>query len=150
MSDAPFWTQTPAEAAAVLGCSVDGLTNADAAARLARFGPNSDARTRSVGLVGAAARRLLEPMCLILIAAALVSAATGDRPSAIIILIILTASVSLDTFQEAAAKRSAEALERSVAVKAEVRRDGAFVSIELERGRPRRRVPGQGRRHHTG
>jgi len=113
-----------------MGCTVDGLTSADAASRLARFGPNSDARTRSVGLFGAAARRLLEPMCLILIGAALVSAVTGDRPSAVIILIILTASVALDTFQEAAAKRSAEALERSVAIKAEVKRGGAFVSID--------------------
>ncbi len=69
-------------------------------------------------------------MCLILIAAAGVSAATGDVPSALIILLILGASVALDTMQEGGAKRAAEALRQSVAIKAMVRRDGAFVAVD--------------------
>ena len=44
-------------------------------------------------------------MCLVLIAAAIVSAGTGDVPSAVIILIILGVSVALDTVQEGSAKR---------------------------------------------
>ena len=77
-------------------------------------------------------RRLLEPLCLILIAAAVVSAATGDVPSAVIILTILAVSVALDTLQEGRAKRAAEALKASVALKAEVKRDGQFVSVDAE------------------
>jgi Mg2+-importing ATPase len=61
-----------------------------------------------------------------------VSAATGDVPSALIILVILGASVTLDTVQEGGAKRAAEALRQSVALKAEVKRDGAFASIDAE------------------
>ena len=132
MAVGPFWTQTPADAATALGCGASGLTSADAAARLAKYGRNADAQTREAGLIASVGRRLLEPMCLILIAAAVVSAATGDVPSALIILVILGASVALDTVQEGSAKRAAEALRQSVAVKAEVKRDGAFTSIDAE------------------
>ena len=77
-------------------------------------------------------RRLLEPMCLILIAAAVVSALTGDKASAVIILVILALSVALDTIQEGRANRAAEALRKTVALKAEVKRDGAFTSVDAE------------------
>ncbi|MFI4936645.1 MAG: cation-translocating P-type ATPase, partial [Caulobacterales bacterium] len=132
MADSPFWTQTVTDSATALGCGTSGLTSADAAARLAKYGRNADAQTREAGLIASVARRLLEPMCLILIAAAVVSAATGDAPSAAIILVILGASVALDTIQEGSAKRAAEALRKSVALKAEVKRDGAFSSIDAE------------------
>lgn len=130
MSLAPFWTRTPSQAAARLGCGETGLTAAQAAERLDRYGPNTDARRKGPGLAGAILRRLLEPMGLILIAAAVVSAGTGDHPSAVIILVILGASVALDTLQEGAAKRAAEALRQSVALQAQVRRDGAFVAVD--------------------
>ncbi len=132
MAVGPFWKQSPAAAAATLGCGLAGLTSADAAARLAKYGANADAKAREAGLVVAIARRLLEPMCLILIAAAAVSAATGDAPSALIILLILGASVTLDTVQEGGAKRAAEALRQSVALEAQVKRDGTFVSVDAE------------------
>ncbi len=128
----PFWTQTPAEAAASFGCGTSGLTSAEAAARLVKYGRNADAQAREAGLIVSVGRRLLEPMALILIAAAVVSAATGDAPSALIILVILGASVALDTVQEGGAKRAAEALRQSVALKAQVMRDGQFVSVDAE------------------
>ena len=109
-----------------------GLTSADALLRLSKYGRNADAQVRESGLIVSVGRRLLEPMCLVLIAAAVVSAGTGDAPSALIILVILGVSVTLDTVQEGSAKRAAEALRQSVALKAEVKRDGAFVSIDAE------------------
>ena len=60
------------------------------------------------------------------------SAATGDAASAGIILVILGVSVTLDTVQEGSAKRAAEALRQSEVLKAEVRRDGNFASIDAE------------------
>ena len=134
----------------VSGCGVAGLTSADAAARLAKYGRNADAQARDAGLIVSVARRLLEPMCLILIAAAVVSAATGDVPSAVIILVILGASVTLDTVQEGGAKRAAEALRKSVALKAEVKRDGAFVSVDAETVVPGDVFRVDRRRHHPG
>jgi Mg2+-importing ATPase len=132
MAIGSFWKQSPADAAAALGCSLAGLSAAEAEVRLTKFGRNADAQAREAGLIISVGRRLLEPMCLILIAAAVVSAATGDVPSAVIILLILGASVTLDTVQEGGAKRAAEALRKSVALKAEVKRDGAFISVDAE------------------
>ena len=132
MVDQPFWTRSPAQSASALGCGVAGLTSSDALLRLTKYGRNADAQVRESGLIVSVGRRLLEPMCLILIAAAIVSAGTGDVPSAVIILIILGVSVALDTVQEGSAKRAAEALRQSVALKAEVKRDGAFVSVDAE------------------
>jgi Mg2+-importing ATPase len=132
MAARPFWTQTPADAAAALGCGTSGLTSSEAAARLAKYGRNADVRSRQAGLVASVARQLFEPLSLILIIAAVLSALTGDGPSALIILAILFGSVLLDTVQEGQAKRAAEALRASVALKAEIKRDGAFTSIDAE------------------
>ena len=132
MAEGEFWTQTPAQAAAKLDCGLTGLTTSEAAARLARFGPNADAKAREAGLVAAVGRRLLEPLCLILIAAAVVSAATGDAASAVIILVMLAVSVALDTIQEGQAKHAADALRQSVALTADVLRDGSFRAVGAE------------------
>jgi Mg2+-importing ATPase len=72
------------------------------------------------------------PLSLILLAAGIVSAATGDGTGGTIIVAILVLSIGLDTFQEGRAVKAAEVLRRSVALKAEVRRDGAFVSVEVD------------------
>ena len=132
ISDAPFWTQTVEDAALRLDCTTTGLMSSEAAVRLERFGRNADGKTRQIGQAFAVARRLVEPVCLILIVAAMVSAATGDRASALIILVIVGASVALDTFQEGRAKRAADLLRQSVAVQADVERDGAFVRVDAE------------------
>jgi len=122
----PFWETSAQDWSSRLGCSVDGLTEADAKARLARYGPNADAQIREIGTIAAVGRRLLEPMCLLLIVAALVSGVTGDIASALIILVILALSLLLDTLQEGRAKRAAELLRQSVGVAAEVKRGGVF------------------------
>ncbi len=132
MTVGPFWTHAPADAATALDCGVSGLTSSDATARLAKYGRNADVQARQAGLVVSVGRRLLEPLCLVLIAAAVVSAATGDAPSALIILFILGASVALDTVQEGRAKQAAEMLRKSVALKAQVKRDGAFTPVDAE------------------
>ncbi len=78
------------------------------------------------------ARRLLEPLSLILLAAGLVSAATGDAVGGSIIVVILGFSVLLDTYQEGQAVHAAAILRQSVAVSARVLRDGAFVAVAVE------------------
>ncbi len=71
-------------------------------------------------------------MSLILLAAGLVSAATGDAVGGSIIVVILGFSVLLDTYQEGQAVHAAAILRQSVAVSARVRRDGAFVAVAIE------------------
>ncbi len=100
--------------------------------RLARYGPNSDSAETHAGPVRAIARRLLEPLSLILLAAGLVSAATGDAVGRSIIVVILGFSVLLDTYQEGQAVHAAAILRQSVAVSARVRRDGVFGAVAIE------------------
>ena len=127
-----FWTRGLETLRAELGCGLDGLGSADAACRLERYGPNSDAGTRGGGALRAILRRLLEPLALILLAAGLVSVATGGVVEGAIIVAILGLSIGLDTVQEGHATRAAEALRHAVALKAEVRRDGRFVAVPVE------------------
>nr|WP_246583882.1 magnesium-translocating P-type ATPase [Bradyrhizobium iriomotense] len=115
-----------------LGCSLQGLSASEAAERLGRFGPNSDAPPRIEGAMRAILRRLLEPLSLILLVAGIVSTLTGDDIGGLIIVLILAGSIGLDTVQEGHAVRAAEILRRSVALKAEVKRDGAFREIDVE------------------
>jgi P-type Mg2+ transporter len=127
-----FWNRTPDALCAELHCSRDGLTTRDAEARLAQYGPNADAVAKPASFFGAIARRLLEPLSLILLAAGIVSAITGDTIGGSIIVTILAFSIGLDTIQEGHAVKAAEVLRRSVALKAEVKRDGAFRAVVVE------------------
>jgi P-type Mg2+ transporter len=127
-----FWNRSLQQTCAQLGCTPDGLTADEASERLNRYGPNSDAETKVVGPLRAVLRRLLEPLSLILLVAGVISILTGDAVGGSIIVLILTVSIGLDTVQEGHAIRTAEILRRSVALKAEVKRDGAFQEIEVE------------------
>ena len=128
-----FWTMTPQAVCATLHCGLEGLSSSDAERRLAHYGPNSDAETKVDSLLRAVFRRLLEPLSLILLAAGIVSVVTGDGIGGSIIVAILALSIGLDTVQEGHAVKTADILRRSVALKAEVKRDGAFHQIEVER-----------------
>ena len=84
----------------------------EAAARLEHYGPNVDAAPKHASVAGAILRRLLEPLSLILLAAGVVSAATGDGIGGAIIVAILVLSIGLDTIQEGRAVKAAEVLRR--------------------------------------
>ena len=128
----PFWTNSRDVLFATLGAGPKGLDSRSAAIRLEEVGPNSDAPPARAGAVKAVARRLLEPLCLMLLLAGLVAAWTGDTAGGSIIVVILVLSIGLDTWQEGRATKAAELLRRSVAIKAEVLRDGGFLRIDVE------------------
>jgi len=126
---APFWSQHLDAAFAALKSSPSGLSAKEAAARLTIYGPNTDAAARARPPLAALARRFLEPLVLLLLFAAGISAATGDAASAGIIVVIIAVSVGLDAIQEGRAAKAADALKQSVALTAEVMRDGQFVTV---------------------
>ncbi|QAU45164.1 magnesium-translocating P-type ATPase [Bradyrhizobium guangzhouense] len=131
-ADTNFWQLSPPELCSRLGCGLTGLSAAQAEERLDRFGPNTDTPPRIEGAARAILRRLLEPLSLILLVAGIISMLTGDEIGGLIIVLILALSIGLDTIQEGHAVRAAEILRRSVALKAEVSRNGAFVDIDVE------------------
>ena len=129
---APFWTLSLDAQFAALKTGREGLSQAAADARLATFGPNEDVAVRRRSAARSILKRLLEPLSLILLAAGVVSAGTGDAVGGSIIVAILAVSIGLDTIQEGHAVRAAEVLRRSVALKANVLRDGHFSQIGVE------------------
>ncbi|MBS0297108.1 MAG: magnesium-translocating P-type ATPase [Proteobacteria bacterium] len=128
----PFWTWSVEHASRIVHGGVGGLTSRQARARLAAHGANVDVEQRKRGMLASLGLRFLEPLSLILLVAAAVSGATGDATSATMIVVMLALSVGLDALQEHRARRAAEQLRRSVALHAEVKRDGAFVDIPSE------------------
>ena len=127
-----FW-QEPAEAALRrVGSSGAGLGTAEAAARLAAGGANTIATTVRRSLARRILRKLAEPLVAILIIAAAVSGASGDWTSFAIIIAVVFLSIALDVFQETRAEAAAEALKRSVAVRAEVLRGGKPLEVPVE------------------
>lgn len=132
LAESVFWNLTLEEICATLRCGLQGLSTDDARQRLANYGPNSDAPARADSFFRAVLRRLLEPLSLILLVASIISILTGETIGGSIIVLILTLSIGLDTVQEGHAVRTAEILRRSVALKAEVKRDGVFKKIDVE------------------
>ncbi len=102
----------------------EGLTQAQAVQRLAQVGPNQlrPAPPRAALLQFLAQFR--NPLVLILLAAASVSAMTGDLTGALVIAAIVVMSVTLDFVQSWRAGQAAARLALQVAVTATVLRDG--------------------------
>ncbi len=133
MADQPaFWTSGTNDALLALGAQPQGLTSAQASERLARYGANLVVTTIRHGIIVKLARRLAEPLVAILLIAATVSEAMGDWHSFAIIVLIVLLSITLDMVQEQKAESTIDALKRSVAVMAAVRRDGRTLDLPVK------------------
>jgi Mg2+-importing ATPase len=101
------------EVLASLGSGRQGLTDAEAAARLAAVGPNAVRSHRARALL-VLARQLRSPLLLLLAITAVASYFVGERGDAVIIGVILAASVGLGFVNEFRAEKAAEALHSGV------------------------------------
>ena len=84
-----FWQSPLPELERWLDANASGLTATEAASRLQRFGRNALQRQRSFSVSRRLLGRLHNPLVLVLLAAASVSAITGDLNSFVIILAIV-------------------------------------------------------------
>jgi P-type Mg2+ transporter len=109
-----------------------GLSEADAAERLAKVGPNDVLERHTQPLWRAVFDRVANPLVLILLFASALSAWTGDRVSFVTIVAIISLSVIIDVFQHRRALHAIEALRRSVGLKASAIRDGRPLKIAVE------------------
>ena len=114
---------------ASLHSAATGLSGADAAAILRTVGPNRIDQAAPRRLLAAFVGRFSNPLILILLGAAGVSAFTGDVPSFGIIATIVLMSVILDVVQEHRAENAAERLRNQVSLQATALRDGRPVEV---------------------
>ncbi|PNG25144.1 magnesium-translocating P-type ATPase [Methylocella silvestris] len=127
-----IWKAPTAQLLVRLSTTPAGLSAAEAQARLAAFGPNNAAAVKRSPLWLQFLSRFRNPLVIILLAASGLSAATGDIVSFAIVGAIVMLSMTLDFIQEVRAQDAVEALRRSVAVKASVRRDGAILCVPID------------------
>ena len=122
---------------AELGSSMQGLTDAEAAARLAKDGPNNLKEGKKDSLLKKFLGELKDPMTIVLIVAALVSAVTAlyageSLTDAIIILAVVLINACLGVYQESKAEAAIEALQQIAAATAKVIRDGHQKAVRAD------------------
>lgn len=106
-----------------LGTSREGLSHDEAARRLLVFGRNA-LRSHGARPWTVLVRQLHNPLLLLLVGAAVVSAATGGRIDAGVIGVIVALSVGLGFVNEYRSERAVEALHSQIRHDATVLRDG--------------------------
>jgi len=110
---------------------ITGLTQTDAAARLAQYGPNQVRPRREHSLALQFLMRFRNPLILVLLVASFVTALTGDATGAAIIGLIVMMSVTLDFMQEYRAGEAVDRLAQQVAVTATALRDGRSYEVPV-------------------
>ena len=119
------------------GSSMEGLTEAEAAARLTRDGPNKLKEGEKESLLRKFLGELKDPMTIVLIIAALVSAITAlyageSLADTIIILTVVLINACLGVYQESKAEAAIEALQQVAAATAKVIRGGHQKTIRAD------------------
>jgi len=101
-----------------------GLTSAQAAARLAAGGRNVLDAPQRVRLWRRVAAQLRDPLVLVLLAAAVLTIATGDWADATVIVLVILVNTCAGVIQEVKADHAITALSQLTAPEARVLRDG--------------------------
>ncbi|GAA4880448.1 cation-translocating P-type ATPase [Actinomycetospora straminea] len=107
----------------------EGLTDAEAALRLARDGPNELPRPPRRSAARRVLAQLTDPLVLVLLVVAAVTTAIGDHADTAVVLLVVLGNTTVGVVQEIRADRSVEALDRLGAARARVRRDGAVRTV---------------------
>ena len=134
--ESPALTAPRVAAAAVqevmdlLATSIDGLSSTEATARVSRYGHNA-VSTHHVSAITVLGRQLRSAVLILLAGTAVVSFFLGDRIQAVIIGVILAASIALGFFNEYRAEKAAAALHSRMRHSTVVRRDGEFVKLDV-------------------
>ena len=117
-----------------------GLTTAEAEKRLEANGKNKLAEAKKVSMLSRFVAQLKDPMIIILLVAAVISAVTEmieaggfvTPTDSIIILVVVLINAILGVLQESKAEKAVEALQKMSAATTKVLRDGQIVSVKSE------------------
>jgi len=115
-----------------LGSAGQGLTTAEAKRRLREHGPNQVREYRRLTRLRVLANQIRNPLLWVLVFAATASAMTGEWVDAVIVFVIVLATVSIGYAREYNAEAAAAALQARVRSRAHVLRDGQPVHVPTE------------------
>jgi P-type Mg2+ transporter len=115
---------SPAAVLQKLGSSAQGLSGEQVEARRAQWGENTVAHEKPQSVWMQVAKRLLDPLNLLLLTLATLSVLTGDREAPVIIFIMVLLSLSLSIYQERRSGNAARRLQTMVHTTAAVVRGG--------------------------
>ena len=116
----------------------EGLSSSEAAARLKKYGPNKLREAKKPSMLQRFIQQLKDPMLIILLIAAAVSALTGvlsgegEWTEVIIILAVVLLNAVLGVVQESKAEAAIEALQTMTAATCKVLRDGKLVILHSD------------------
>ena len=106
-----------------------GLSAHEARARLIEVGPNRVQADRPTRLWQRALKQMSDPLILVLLAATVLTVATGDLVDAVIIVLVVVVNTTVGVVQEVRADRAIAALTELTGPSAHVRRDGVVVTV---------------------
>jgi len=111
--------------------NLPGLTSAEAAARLVKYGPNSVSSKAKMRPIVAFLKKFNSPLLIILMCASVISFFTGNKTSAIILVCMVFLSVILDFVNSYRSEKAVDALVSRVITTATVIRDGKRQEVML-------------------
>ena len=124
-----YFNRTPEETLRDLEASRTGLTSAQAAERLGRYGKNALAEGKRKTPIQVFLEQFKDLLVVILLIAALISAVSGNAESTIVIFAVLILNAILGTVQHFKAEKSLESLKAMSSPTAKVLRDGARTMV---------------------
>ncbi len=127
--DAAYWSRDASGLMADLGTSDHGFSEAEAAERLRRSGPNAVQEQPRLTAMKLLLRQFESPLVLILVFGALVALFVREWVNASIILLVVLGSALLGFVQEYRASVAITELRRRLALTAQVLRDGAAQTV---------------------
>ncbi len=115
-----------------VGGSKAGLSSSEAEKRLAENGKNKLAEGKKKSMISRIWDQIKDPMVLVLLAAAVISAFSGEIADTVIIMVVVVLNAILGIVQESKAEKAIEALQKMSAPMTRVRRDGEVIKIKSE------------------
>jgi len=116
-----------------LGSQLDGLSEAEAEARLKQVGANEIARQKRQSGLMRLLSNVKNPLVLLLVALGVLSFLTGDQRATVVIFVMVVLGVVLRFFQELRADNAAARLQATVSNTATSVRDGKEKEVLLKR-----------------
>ncbi|MBE6641906.1 MAG: calcium-translocating P-type ATPase, PMCA-type [Ruminococcaceae bacterium] len=138
-----FYLDPKAKVLSDLEATENGLSSAEAQSRIEKYGKNKLAEGKKESLIHRFFKQLAEPMTIILLVAAAISAGVeiyhgvleghmGFPSDVVIILAVVLINAILGVFQESKAEKAIEALQEIAAATSKVIRDGRQITVKSE------------------